>query len=136
MSNEFEPNLSGADRELEAALASLSPDRSSGLDPIAAAFDAGRHDADRRMRIWQGASLLSGSLAAVVMIVAGMHSAAPRDAVHNAPIAIVSNDVTPFERPSDESILRLRQRVLAGGLDSLPPARVVRVPSLNPREIF
>src|SRR5690349_8623897 len=40
--DENEPNLSdGGDRELEAALASLAPTRDTGLDPIAAAFDAG-----------------------------------------------------------------------------------------------
>jgi hypothetical protein len=136
MSDEFEPNLSGADRELEAALSSLSPDRNTGLDPIDAAFDAGRLDGNRRVRVWQGASLLSGSLAAVVVIVAGLRRGAPHDVVHNMPVAIVANDLTALERPSDESVLRLRQRVLTSGLDSLPPAPSINVQPLSLRDLF
>lgn len=136
MSDEFEPNLSGTDRELESALSSLSPDRNNELDPIVAAFDAGRLDGNRRLRVWQGASLLSGSLAAVVMIVAGLRGGVRGDVVHNGPVAIVSNDLTPLDRPSDESVLRLRQRVLASGLDSLPPAPSINVPPLSVRDLF
>ena len=127
-----EPNLSGAQRELEAALGSLAPDRQTGLDPVAAAFDAGRLSAHRQLRVWQGASLLSGTLAAVVFIAVSLQMAHPRPSA--GPIAVVTNLPSSIQRPSDESVMRLQQRVLEHGVDALPPVRWIRVPDLSPRE--
>jgi hypothetical protein len=127
-----EPNLSGADRELEAVLGSLAPNRQTRLDPIAAAFDAGQWASHRQLRIWQGASLLSGAFAAVVLIAASLQL--PHSRPSASPIAVVTNLPSMIQRPADESVMRLQQRVLESGVDALPPVRSIRVPDLSPRE--
>jgi hypothetical protein len=127
-----EPNLSGGDRELEAALGSLAPDRPARLDPVAAAFVAGQRASHRQLRIWQGASLTSGALAAVLVLATIVRPPAPRPS--GGPIAVAKNIPSSMQGPADESVLLLQQRVLTGGVDALPPARSIRVPQLNLRE--
>jgi hypothetical protein len=137
--DELERAVTGADRELEAALSSLAPSRNTSLDPIATAFEAGRRQSRAVLRVWQGASVVSGALAAAVMIVSGvpMREAHPvNHAAGAAPVAVVASNPPSFERPSDQSVLRLQQVVLERGVEALPQAHALNVPQLNVRGVF
>src|SRR5688572_10223984 len=57
-------NLTPAERELEAALTSLTP-AAAQIDPVAAAFDAGGRAARRQVRVWRSAT------AAMLLIAVG-----------------------------------------------------------------
>jgi hypothetical protein len=82
-----ETNLTPADRELEAALKSLAPSRSTRVNPVDAAFTAGGRSARRQLRVWQSAT-------AALMLVAigswlptrGGRAAAPPTVIATVPI--------------------------------------------------
>jgi hypothetical protein len=118
-----EDGLNAAERELESALRSLAP-RSAKIDPVAAAFEAGRRSARRQVRLWQSAA------AAMLLVSAGAWLVpVSRDGVAVAPRRVMpfagstARATQPF---SVQSVARLRAAVRERGLDGLP---VVQIPA-------
>lgn len=130
--NEMDRSLTGAQRELESALRSLAPSATSRLDPVAAAFDAGRRDGAGRMRVWRGASLAAMVALCAVLLRSTPAIRNPESTINVQPIALAPRD----EPLSDQSMLRLRDAVLDGGTAALPPGRPVGAHVLSARGIL
>jgi hypothetical protein len=125
--NDDNIGLNPAERELEAALAGLSPTQADRLDPLAAAFTAGRGSAQRQARIWR-----SMAMAMLVIGAGGWLSAAaarlgPRTATPpERPTVLVNSHgpAIPQQLPRSaapaQSWLMLRGAVLDGSLERLP----------------
>jgi hypothetical protein len=120
--------LTPAERELQAALAGLAPARADRVDPLAAAFAAGRTASRREARTWRSA--------AAVMLVIGaggwLTAAATRSAAHTPTRPDGSMLVVKSEHPAApqhpqrpepapaQSWLMLRGAALDTGLERLP----------------
>ena len=129
--------MSAADRELEAALRSLSPKRTTDVDPIAAAFAAGRQSARTQVRLWQFAA------AAVLMIAIGSWLIPPgadrgsRVVVATAPETIATATSAPVvSPPSGHSMLMLQQAVRERGVDGLPETELPTIRNLRVADFF
>jgi hypothetical protein len=130
--------MNPADRELEAALRSLSPTRTTAIDPIAAAFAAGRQSAQTQVRLWQVAA------AAVLMIAVGSWLIPAGDdggsgvVVVTAPpetVAVVTS-APVASPPSGHSMLSLQQTVRERGVDGLPETELPTIRNLRVADFF
>jgi hypothetical protein len=108
-------DLSGEDRELEAALSGLRP-AASQVDALACAFDAGQTRAARALRFWRGASGLLAAMLAVAIVLpvpparrASSSSVAERPSGSNAPAELAA-------------YYAIRDDVMNRGPDALPAA--------------
>jgi len=121
-----EDALTGAERELAAALGGLQP-AAAGLDRSRLMFDAGRAAGRRGRRLWQG---VSGALAAGLLALLALR---PGAGVPTAPEALPGEtqmalattrpqSPLPPIRPEAGRYALLRDRVLARGLEALPAA--------------
>jgi hypothetical protein len=119
-------DLSPANREFEMALRSLSP-AVGRIDPISAAFAAGRRSANHRLHVWQSA------VAAMLVVNVGLWLIPIRR--YAAPIVAqvqtisVSQPTLPPSSLSEQSIAVMEQRVLEHGVDALP---VSHMPTQRP----
>jgi hypothetical protein len=128
MPNEEEQDLTPGERELEAAL--------SGLTPAAPGFTLERIQTRalvdrerRRTRIWQAVAALLAVAAGVAFTiqpaprVVQVERVILRDRLQPAQSQFISDDappaVTPMRPTGDYAYLRLRERVLAKGVESL-----------------
>jgi hypothetical protein len=127
-------SMNDADRDLELALRTLSPSRSSTatiVDPIAAAFAAGQRSSRRALRLWQSAT------AAAVVIAGGVLLTSPsiRPAFPVVPsdsrvvVATSPPPIEPSAAPSDQSLIMLWQAVRERGVDRLPVSRFAPSPT-------
>jgi hypothetical protein len=130
-----EENLSEELAALEAALSSLGP-KPSGLDRDRVMFLAGRASVGKRWLAAKhpGASWLWPCLTAASLLVAaafgGMllmrggppiaHMASPTGPGQDEPTAVAGSGERPTRRKVRTDYLRLRQLVLAEGVDALP----------------
>ena len=110
-----EDSLVGAERELESALRSLAPTPSS-IDPIAAAFEAGRRSQAHVTRIWRGTGIAASLAATVLLFISVPHRSADE---HPQPEVRVVSFTSAI--PSEQSVLHLRNVVLEHGWGALPP---------------
>lgn len=112
-----QPNLTAAQLEIERALRSLPASRTA-IDPVAAAFAAGRRSTRSTLRLFQTATaLLLVASIAPRFISSPSQSLSPGQS--GGGYATMSHQVSPPEI-SPQSLLLLDQTVLAGGLDALP----------------
>ena len=130
--------MNPADRELEAALRSLSPTRTTEVDPIAAAYAAGRRAARTQVRLWQSAA------AAVLMIAVGSWLVPTggggdrsRVAVTTPPETVAVVTSAPVAAPpSRHSVLMLQQTVRERGVDGLPETELPTIRNLRVADFF
>lgn len=112
-----QPNLTPAQLEIERALRSLPASRTA-IDPVAAAFAAGRRSLRTTLRLFQTvcAFLLVASIAPHFLASPSRSPAPLQGGRGYATMAqhVSSPEVFP------QSLLLLDQTVLAGGLDALP----------------
>ncbi|MGH7176506.1 MAG: hypothetical protein ACREJC_03910 [Tepidisphaeraceae bacterium] len=107
-----DPRLSGAEKELEQALGTLRP-AGANVDPLACAFEAGKHSARTGAVMWKATS---AALGMALIVVLGLPTApAPTRNVAVVQVARTEND-------SAGSYIATRARVLEGGVESLPGA--------------
>jgi hypothetical protein len=100
------------DAELTAALGSLLP-AGTTIDPVAAAFTAGRNSARRQTRLWKGIS--------VVVVALGIGAWMIPDHRDEAiPPMVARSDHPPAPDLTADSVVMLQQAVLDHGLDGLP----------------
>jgi len=127
--------LGPAERELEQALAALRP-ASAKIDRDRLMFLAGRTSARRRSRLWQcAAGALAVALAAALS--AALYARpAPREVERVVYVTVARPPAVPAEAPAapiatpepgrwrgEPYYLKLRDEVLAKGLDALPAPR-------------
>jgi hypothetical protein len=121
---------SGADGELEAALQSLRP-VAVAVDPLAAAFAAGRRSAQGGVRLWRALACA----AALAALAAGWPLAS-HQSMPVAPTQVVLTQAPHVEHHRDpwpgfainpaapeSNVLRLQQAIFNNGPDALPPVR-------------
>jgi hypothetical protein len=101
--------------ELEQALKSLHP-APANVDPIAAAFTAGRRSTRRTLHAWQSATAAVLLLAAFPFLLPAHPPAPIVPPIPHSPQILVSNP-----NPSPQSLFRLQQVVEQHGIDALPP---------------
>jgi hypothetical protein len=125
--------LSPGEIELELTLRSLNP-AAARIDPIAAAFAAGRRSGQRPMRIWRAAAVL------MLLISAGSwlaperrNTAIPPQQFSEPAVAI---QPSPPEPLAAESLQVLQETVREKGLDGLPAENIPAVHVLNADDIF
>jgi len=139
-------NLTPADEELARVLGGLRP-AATGIDRDTLMFAAGRASTQRRVRAWQGLSAAAATLLVVALVVpprampTRVTVERPRQTPGSERIA-ARPAPTPAEADAvplvDASYLKLRNAVLARGVDVLTPpaspARRAPVPSPSPRD--
>jgi hypothetical protein len=131
--------LKPGQRELERALRSLAP-RAPRVDPVAAAFDAGRRSSRRHVQLWRSA-------AAALLLIAGGSWLIPigrRGADVTRPVSPGSTLVihmrplqpAPAQPLPDESLIMLQQAMREKGLDGLPAPRLPAVRPVAAGDLF
>ena len=108
--------LSGGERELEAALRGLKPGATS-VDPVVCAFEAGRTAGARRVTAWRSTTAAL-SLALIVSILIPARSPT-RSSRENATIGSYAT-VMPLPRTNQPTYFSTRDAVLDRGVDVLP----------------
>jgi hypothetical protein len=120
-----ENGLNSEQRDLELALRSLSPMRTQ-LNPIAAAFEAGRMVHRRQVRVLSAVTTLSLLIAMGSLILTQRPSVSPL----HAPIAVLrdSPSMPQFvSSPSAPTLISLEQTLQSRGIDALPTTAVPKV---------
>jgi hypothetical protein len=128
-----EPNgLNHEQLELESALRSLSP-AAARIDPITAAFTAGRRSSRRQLHLWRSAAVLV-VLAAVGsrLIPTSRNSVVSPSVRSNETVAIQS----PPEAPAPQSVRVLQETMREKGPDGLPSANVPSVQIISIGNLF
>jgi hypothetical protein len=125
--------LTLGERELESAMKSLSPS-AARIDPVAAAFTAGRRSGQRPMHLWRAAAVL------MLLVSAGSWFAPARRNVAVQPQQFsepaVAIQPSPPEPLAAESLQVLQETVREKGLDGLPAENIPAVHVLHADDIF
>jgi hypothetical protein len=143
MQSEENHDLTPADRELESALKSLAPSRSSNISPIDAAYAAGSRSARRQLHLWQSATaaLLLVAIGGWLVPFGGRTSAPPPPTVvATAPdltnvVMIASTAPTAAPLPA-HSLFMLQQAVREHGTDGLPTTELPTIRDLRVADFF
>jgi hypothetical protein len=101
-----------SDGELTAALRSLAP-AAIEVDPVTAAFTAGRNSARGQMRLWRGISIATIALCVAVWNI-------PTHSAPAIPPVMAALKQTPAPELPPDSVVMLQQAVIEHGLDGLP----------------
>jgi len=126
-----ENEVDESELKLAEALKSLEP-AASRMDPIAAAFTAGRRCGRRRERAWGAAAIVCAVLAICPRLMPGGKSPLP---AHPASSWTVSAVAEPLPS-SDVSALQLDRDVLDHGLAGLPAAHFAAMPVMTARDML
>jgi hypothetical protein len=125
--------LTPGERELELAMRSLSPS-ATRIDPIAAAFAAGRRSGQRPMHLWRAAAVLMLLVSAGSWLAPARRNAIVQPQQFSEPaVAIQPSRSEPL---AAESMQVLEQTVREKGLDGLPAENIPAVHVLHPDDIF
>jgi hypothetical protein len=131
-----EPNgLNDEQLELESALRSLPP-AAARIDPITAAFTAGRRASRRQLRLWRSAAVLILLVGAASRLVSHQRNVTiqPRDLSENK--IVLSPEQPPPEPPAPQSLQALQQIVREKGLDAMPSANLPTIQATGMRDIW
>ncbi|HEX3602431.1 MAG TPA: hypothetical protein VHU84_19915 [Lacipirellulaceae bacterium] len=126
-----ENELTPAERELEAALMSLAP-MATRLDPMAAAFAAGRISARREVRMWRAAAAALAVLAAGTWVLPSVRNEVAVMRV-GIPAKIASSPAMP--PLPEQSMAVLRKTIWEKGVDGLTPVQLAPAKSIHIDEI-
>lgn len=140
-------NLSPAERELESALAGLSPSTANTMNQRRdeLLFRAGARSALRTLRLWQSAAVLlvlCSGLAIFVRVEPTREMLIVRNPVTQSTVEPVIAASTPLRSPY--SLASLHRVVAEGGIDAMPTDRelkdrdapVLHMPPLRPASIL
>jgi hypothetical protein len=136
-----ENDLGPADRELEAALKSLAPSRNDRIDPISAAFSAGRTTARRQVHFWRSTSvaLLLSTMGSWMIPFGGRTNVAPTvvATVPDPIVTIASTSPATFAAPpAGHSLLMLQNAVRDRGVDGLPATELPTIRNFRVADFF
>jgi hypothetical protein len=101
--------------EFEAALKSLTPTEGR-VDPVAAAYEAGRRSAAGQLRVWRAAAAVMVVVGAAAVMLSRSSPNVPRSA---SPVAIMATQPAAPAAPP-QSLFMLQRAVREHGLDGLP----------------
>jgi hypothetical protein len=132
---ESDNQLDPADQVLAAALKSVAPAAVS-IDPVAAAFIAGRSNARKQNRLWQGTALLAVALCCAGWLKPPAQSDRPTTHDTGSNTAVVSATEQSIGPISPLSALSLQRAVLEHGMAGLPPVEVSSNQPVNVQELF
>jgi hypothetical protein len=125
--------LNAGNAGLESALKSLVPVAAAKVDPLAAAFAAGRRSSRQTIRAWQSA-------AAVMFLLAGGSWAMRLATVLPRPSAIVVElpaTATPrAQAAGDQTLIMLQRAVEDHGIDGLPASPLPSVRMIQMKDIL
>jgi hypothetical protein len=125
--------LSRDHQELESALKSLAP-ASTPIDPVAAAFSAGRRSGSRRARIWQSAAIISLIFSVGTQLLPTRQTTV----IHpqsRSPETVALRAEAP-EPPAPQTLQALQNAVRDKGLDALPATNLPAIQVITPGNIF
>jgi hypothetical protein len=124
--------LDPAERELEAALKTLTP-RAARLDPVAAAYSAGQRSARREVRRWRVATAAMALLGVATWLPpAGQYWTSKMEL--GVPITVaVSPEMGPVP---EQSVVMLQKVVWEKGVDGLTPVQPAPSKDIHIDEIF
>ena len=129
-------DLTPADRELEAALKSLAPSRTTDIDPVAAAFAAGSRSARRQVRFWRSAAaavLVIGIGSWLIPFDRAPHPPPTLATVPPPPVVIAAAPPAP---PGSHSLVALQHVVHEKGVDGLPTTEAPTVRNFRLTDLF
>ena len=112
--------LNPAERELEAALKSLTP-RAARLDPVAAAYSAGQRSARREVRRWRVATATIALVGVAAWLLPTGKFWTNRMEVGVPVVVAVSPEMGPVP---EQSMVMLRKTVWERGVDGLAPVQL------------
>lgn len=132
-----ENEMTPANLEMEAALGTLVPSgrAASRVDPIAAAFEAGKRSQRGRVHRWQtfaGLILLIGIAPWLIPNSNRHEPSAGRMEIGPIALNAPATSLPKHEPLSDQSLLALETVIREKGVAGLPPARLPRVGPLSP----
>jgi hypothetical protein len=115
--------LSPADRELAESLRVLKP-VVVRIDPVAAAFAAGRRSATRQLQRWRAAVAVLVVVSAAPWLTPAVETG---DVSQRLPSTIASRAPAPTvgTPPPVHSVMALRQAVFRNGIEALPPTQLL-----------
>ena len=124
--------LNPAERELEAALKSLSP-VATRLDPVSAAYEAGRRSVQSQVRVWRAAAAALALVGAGSWLFPNGQNQVAVQQVQVPTVVTVSRESAPM---SEQSMVMLRKAIWEKGVDGmspvqLAPAKVIHVDEIN-----
>jgi ferric-dicitrate binding protein FerR (iron transport regulator) len=114
--------LSGAERELESVLNSLVP-AAVRSDPVHSAYQSLRRADRRRVRIWQGVSLMATAACVLVWLPPGQLGSKSNAVVPGESVT-AGNAVARVVPAIDQDTAKAEQMVMDRGSDGLPPLRL------------
>ena len=123
--------LNPAERELEAALKSLTP-TATRLDPVAAAYCAGQRSARREVRRWRVATAAVALLGAGTWLLPMGQNFSGEKQVLIPVTAALSPEMRPVP---DQSMIVLRKVVWEKGVDGLTPVQLAPTKVMHIDEI-
>jgi hypothetical protein len=126
-------HLNADDAGLESALKSLTP-RRAAVDPISAAFAAGRRSSQRTLRAWQSAA------AAMLLLAGGSWAMRLTTAPsRTSPAVVVELPATSMPRAQalgDQTLIMLQRAVDDSGIDGLPASPLPSVRPLHANDML
>jgi hypothetical protein len=125
--------LNAERRELELALRSVVP-RSVRVDPVSAAFAAGKASGGRKVRFWRATTALV--LAAGISIRFLPASRSVVETAHDGSTSVVMPQQPPETSASDASVLILQRAIENHGAEGLPAPRLCPVQPLHAGDVL
>lgn len=120
-----ETPLTPAQKVFEETLRSTTPS-AARLDPLAAAFAAGRKSGQHQVQLWRSTTAVAILLGVGALFLPAGHPHTNPPAEFRGPVVAASYEPAPV---SDQSLIALQEAVRERGLDGLP---TVRTPAVRP----
>jgi hypothetical protein len=125
-----EQGLSPGQRELEEALKTLRP-ADGRIDPVGAAFGAGKALARRQVHLWQSITGLFLLVAAGTWMLPAHHvDVSPSNQFHGGALALEPQAAHP-QTWSSQSVLMLQESMWKNGMDDFPSTQLPDVKPMH-----
>jgi hypothetical protein len=124
--------LNTTQRELELALRSVAP-TAVRVDPVSAAFAAGKASGRRQVWFWRTASVLILAGGIGVRLIPG-RDVVPSD--RSGPIVVVQRGAPEAPAFGDQSVMMLQRAMDRHGADGLPAAQLCPVQTLHAGDVL
>ena len=124
--------LNPADRELEAALKSLTP-RATRLDPVAAAYSAGQRSARSEVRRWRAVAAAAILVGAGTWLVPATQNWVDGGQRQYPALLAATPEIPPVP---EQSMAMLRKTVWEKGVDGLTPVQLSPTKAIHIDEVL
>jgi hypothetical protein len=124
--------LNPAELEFEAALKSLSP-AATRLDPVSAAYEAGRRSVRSQVRVWQAAAAVLTLVGAGSWLLPSGQQLVAVEKVRVPTVVAVSRESAPI---SEQSMMMLQKAIWEKGVDGMSPVQLAPTKVIHVDEII